>query len=183
MPYPPPVFLPKVGCGQKVAEVSLDGHSMTSGSWGSDPFPPPDVTYLESGVYCLSGDFILLGNHPLTGGNVLIYMKKGQLRLSGQSVLDLSAPHAGQYKNLLIYQPIENKNPMVLNAAENSIIKGTILAPGADIKIKGNDSKFGFHSQIIGYTIDVDGNSDIIMKFDPDEKFWALTMPQVQFVK
>ncbi len=183
MPYPPPIIMPKVGCGQKEATVSPDGHSMTAGNWGPDDFPPIGVTGLSNGVYCLDGDFVLLGNRSLSGGNVLIYMKKGQLRFSGASVVNLTAPHAGQYDGLLIYQPIDNKNPMILNAAETSVIQGTILAPGADIRIKGNDSKYGFHSQIIGYTIDVDGDSNVIVKYVDKDNFFALTMPMVMFVK
>jgi hypothetical protein len=183
MPYPPPIFMPKVGCGKKEAEILPDGHTMSSGSWGGGDFPPPDVTWLESGVYCLDGDFVMLGGQPLTGGNVLIYVKKGQVRLSGMSDINLSAPHAGQYDGLLIYQPIENKNPMVLNAGTDSSFQGSILAPGAQIKIKGNDSKYGFHSQIIGYTIDVDGDSNVIIKYIDNENYYALTMPEVQLAK
>jgi hypothetical protein len=180
--YPPPIFMPDVGCGKKETEILPDGHTMSAGNWGSDDFPPPDITWLESGVYCLDGDFILNGGQ-LSGGNVLIYMKRGQLRLSGTSVIKLSAPHAGKNDGLLIYQPIENKHPMILNAAEDSSFQGSILAPGADIKIKGNDSKYGFHGQIIGYTVEVDGDSDVIMKYVDNENWYALTMPQVQLSK
>lgn len=183
MQYPPPIILPKVGCGKKEATILPDGHTMSAGNWGGDDFPPPDVIWLEKGVYCLDGDFVLLGNHPITGQNVVIYMKRGQLRLSGSSVINLVAPHAGQYDGLLIYQPIENKNPMILNAAENSMIQGTILAPAADIKIKGNDSKYGFHSQIIGYTIEADGDSNVVIRYQDKDNFFALSMPEVQFVK
>jgi hypothetical protein len=182
MSYPPPIFMPKVSCGQKEASILPDGHTISSGNWGGDDFPPPDVTWMESGVYCLDGDFVLNGGQ-LTGNNILIYMKRGQLRLSGTSVINVSALHAGKNDGLLIYQPIENKHPMILNAGEGSSIQGAILAPGADIKIKGNDSKYGFHSQIIGYTVDVDGTSNIIMKYVDNENWYALTMPQVQLAK
>lgn len=183
MPYPPPIFMPKVGCGNKEAEILLDGHTLSSGNWGGDDFPPPDVTTLESGVYCLDGDFVLLGNRPLSGKNVLIYVKRGAVHLSGGSVIDLSAPQTGKYKGLLMYQPLENHNPMVLNAAEGSAIRGSILAPGADVKIKGNDSKYGFHSQIIGYTIVTDGTSNVIIRYVDSDNWYALTFPQVQLAK
>ncbi len=183
MPYPPPIFMPKVGCGQKEATVSEDGQSISSGNWGADPFPPPGVTHLESGNYCLEGDFIMNDNSSLEGGNVLIYMRKGQLRLKGSNVVNLSGRAAGEWKGLLIYQPIENKNPMILNAEAGSGLKGTILAPGSDTRIKGNDSKFGFHSQIVGYTIYVDGDSNVVINYIDDQNYWALTMPVVQLAK
>jgi len=182
MPYPPPIFMPKVGCGHKEATILPDGHTISSGNWGGGDFPPIGVTWLESGVYCLDGNFVLNGGQ-LSGGNVLIYMKRGQLRISGSSVVNLSAPHAGQYDGLLIYQPMENQHPLVLNAAEQSSIQGAILAPGAQIRIKGNDSKYGFHSQIIGYTIDVDGTSDIKIYYVKDQNWLAVTMPEVQLAR
>ncbi len=184
MSYPPPVFMPKIGCGTKEATVSaLDEHEMSPGNWGGEDFPPAGVTRLRSGTYCLDSDFVLTGARTLSGGAVLIYMKRGQLRWSGASVIDLSPPAGGQFEGLLIYQPIENKNPMILNVGEGSKVKGTILAPGADVRIKGNDSLYGFHSQIIGYTIDVDGDSNIVFKYIDDQNYHTLTIPEVQFVK
>ncbi len=180
--YPPPFFMPDIKCGKKDATVLADGHTMSAGNWGSDPFPPPDVNWLESGTYCLDGDFVVTGN-TFTAEGVLIYMRRGQLRLSGASEIHMSPPRNGPNSGLLIYQPMPNQNPVVLNAAEKSTIMGSILAPSAQIKIKGNDSKFGFHSQIIGYTIDADGNSNVVIDYLPDQNWWAVTMPQVMLSK
>ncbi len=180
VPYPPPFFMPKVGCPNE-AEISLDGHTMSPGNWG-DPFPPPGVVSLESGIYCLDGDFTM-GGGVLEGGEILIYMKHGQLHISGAAQVNLTAHHGGKYAGLLIYQPIDNTHLMVLNGNEKSSYMGAILAPGAPIKIKGNDSTFGFHGQIIGYTIEGDGNSNVVIKYVDDENYDALYMPEVQFTK
>lgn len=184
MPYPPPVYWPQVGCGVKEAKPKPpDGTEMSDGNWGYDDFPPPGVTRLSSGIYCLEGDFILGAGQQLSGGNVLIVMKRGKLKWAGGAVVNLNAPHSGKLDGLLIYQPIENKNPMVLNAEVGSGLQGTILAPGSDITIKGNDSTYGFHGQIIGYTITASGQSNVIIKFIDDQNYHGLTMPEVQFIK
>jgi hypothetical protein len=180
--YPPPFYMPKVGCGEKEAQVSEDGSAMTSGSWG-DPFPPPGVITLEPGVYCLDGDFIMNGPQSLTGNGVLILMKYGQFHVSGGVQLNLSPPHAGKNAGLLIYQPMWNQNTLVLNEAMGSTVVGSILAPGAQIRLKGSDSKFGFHSQIIGYTIDVDGDSNIAIRYVEDQNYIALYQPEVQLAQ
>ncbi len=183
IPYPPPLFMPKVGCGSRQATVSVDGKSISDGNWGKDDFPPDGVTHLSAGNYCLDGDFIIAGTREITGNGVVINMQHGQIKWSGAATIELTAPATGKLKGLLIYQPEDNQSPLVLNAAENSKIRGTILAPGAQIIIKGNDSNYGFHGQLIGYTFDVDGNSNVVIRFLPEDNYQALTMPEVQFVK
>lgn len=182
MDYPPPIFMPEVSCSEEAQVSKADPHRMSPGNWGDD-FPPKGVDTLEKGIYCLDGDFVMTGKQKLTGNGVLIYMKRGQLRWSGGSVLNLSAPHAGKLSGLLIYQPMDNKNQVILNAAEDSSLQGTIFAPGALVHIKGNDSTFGFHGQIIGYTIEADGQSNVIIKYVQDQNYLALTVPEVQLVK
>jgi len=181
VPYPPPFFMPKVGCGHREALLSEDGSTMSPGNWG-DIFPPEGVTALENGVYCLDGDFIMTGG-SLTGGSVVIYVKNGRMQIPGGVQLNLHAPKAGKYAGLLIYQPIENTNRLVLNAALGSSIIGTILAPGAEIRIKGSDDKFGFHSQLVGYTINADGDSNVVIRYIDEQNYDALYMPEVQFAQ
>ena len=60
---------------------------------------------------------------------------------------------------------------------------GTILAPGAEIRIKGSDDKSGFHSQMIGYTINADGDSNVIITYIDEQNYDALYFPEVQFAK
>lgn len=178
--YPPPFYMPKVGCGLKEAEVSLDGHTMTPGNWDED-FPPLGVDTLSSGIYCIDGDFTLAENRQLSGNGVVIKMEAGQLHIAGSAQINLSAPQTGDLAGLLIYQPMDNNHTMVLNGAEDSSFTGVILAPGAQILIKGLASGSAFHSQIIGYTVEVDGDSNVVIKYNDDQNYDALTMPEVQF--
>jgi hypothetical protein len=179
--YPPPFFMPDVGCGAREALISEDGSTMSPGNWG-DLFPPDGVTGLENGVYCLDGDFIM-GGGSLTGNKVLIYLKHGRMQISGGSVLDLHAPDSGKHAGLLVYQPPENRHRLVLNAALGSSVVGTILAPGAQIRIKGGDDPSGFHSQLVGYTIDADGDSNVIIRYIDEQNYDALHWPEVQFAQ
>lgn len=179
--YPPPFFMPEIDCAGKEALVSADGTTMSSGNWGG-VFPPEGVVNLQSGIYCLDGDFLMNGG-SLNGANVLIYLRSGQMHISGGVQLDLKAPHSGKYAGLLVYQPMENKHPLILNAAPESAITGTILAPGANIKIKGNASDFGYHSQLVGYTIEGDGTDNVIIRYVDDQNYDALYWPEVLLAK
>ena len=178
--YPPPFYMPKVGCAGKMAIIQADGHTMSPGTW-SDTFPPPVVTTLSSGIYCLDGDFYMGDNSKLTGVGVVIKMEHGRLHFASSAQIGLSSPGAGDLAGLLIYQPQDNTHYLSINANAYSNISGTILAPGAQIRIHGNASAYGFHSQIIGYTIQVDGQDDIIFKIIDGQNYKALTFPQIQF--
>ncbi len=180
--YPPPFYMPKPGCAGREALISADGSTMSPGSFG-DVFPPPGVTNLQSGTYCLSNDFVMGTGQSLQGGGVLIYMESGQMKIQGGAQLNLNPPQKGPYAGLLVYQPQENHNMMVLNAAVGSAIIGTFLVPGAGIRFKGNDSRAGFHSQFVGLWIDADGNSNIVINYVQDRNYLALYQPEVQLIK
>jgi Flp pilus assembly protein TadG len=176
--YPPPFFMPEVnpGCGGD-AEVSLDGTTMSPGKWGEE-FPPPGVTALGSGTYCLSKGMHITGH--LEGHNVLFYVVKGEVRFSSGADIKLDAPNTGDNAGLLLYLPMENRSKVVLNGGAGSSIQGTILAPASHILIKGMDAKSGFHSQIIGYTIEADGVNNVVINYKPDQNFWSMNMPEIQ---
>ncbi len=186
IPYPPPFYMPKVGCGNKQAAISLDGHSMTPGNW-DDVFPPPGVDTLAGGVYCLNNDFIVGDNSELAGSGVVFKIEHGKVKFAGSAKLNLAAPPAGAPSasgglgGLLLYQPIDNTNDLVLNASEGSSLRGAILAPGAIVRIKGNDSNYGFRSQIVGYRIEVDGDSNVIITYVDNQNYDALSFPELQF--
>jgi hypothetical protein len=177
--YPPAIQMPKIGCGKKVATVDeLTGTSMTAGSWGGDEtFPPVGVTNLESGVYCISGDVVISGT--LIGDGVLFIMEDGEFLVDGHSQVSLSAPKNGTAKGLLIYMPIKNKGRVALNGDSRSSFRGTIFAPGGDVRLNGMEGREGFHSQIIGYTIEVDGQSNIPIKYRDEDNYDAYKMPEV----
>jgi Flp pilus assembly protein TadG len=175
-PYPPPFFLPKFGCGGE-AEISEDGTTMTSGSW-DDVFPPPGVTQLEGGTYCLKKGMDITGD--LEGSNVTFKVEDGDIHWSGTANIVLDAPNTGDLKGLLLFVPMNNPNKIVLNGGADSNIKGTILAPASAIHINGNDSDAGFKSQIIGYTIDVNGDSNVVIYYKDELNYNTMTMPEIQ---
>jgi hypothetical protein len=179
MPYPPAIQMPKVSCGINVATVDSLTGAMTPGNWDDGDFPPPGVTILESGIYCINGDFIVDGGEQLSGDNVVLLIEHGSVHISGNAEVQLSSPKTGTLKGLLMYVPIKNNSIIALNGDDQSTFQGTIFAPGADVRINGLRSKFGYHSQIIGYTIEVDGTSNIHIKYIDDQNYDAYKMPEV----
>ena len=178
--YPPPFFMPKIGCDDQMAEVSEDGTTMSPGSWDED-FPPEGVTFLKPGVYCLNKGMSI--NSSLEGHDVVFRVESGDVHFDGNAKIDLDAPDEGETSGLLIYLPLDNNSKVTLNGGADSQITGTILAPASTIVIKGNSSPAGFHSQIIGYRIDVDGSSKVVIVYDDAQNFNAVTMPEIQLTE
>jgi hypothetical protein len=181
LPYPPPYFMPKVGCS-RAAVVSPDGSSMSSGSWDEE-FPPKGVHSLGPGTYCLNADFVLNAGELLEGHSVTFKMEHGDIHFNGDADFKLSAPTGGDNAGLLIYVPIENKSRIALNGGADARLVGTILAPGSFIRLNGSDNSTGWRSQIIGYTVEVTGNSKIVLVYKDEQNYDALTMPELQFTR
>jgi hypothetical protein len=180
VPYPPPFVMPKPKCRSKMAEVSLDGTSMSPGYWFED-FPPEGVTTLNSGIYCINGNLRVDKGTDLSGEGVVLVVENGSVHFSSGANISLEAPNSGPFKGLLLFLPMNNHSVVVLNSSANSVFRGTILAPGSKIRIIGNESAYGYHSQIIGYTIELDGNSNIIVRYLDDQNYDALISPEIQF--
>ncbi|MDP1546523.1 MAG: TadG family pilus assembly protein, partial [Anaerolineales bacterium] len=180
--YPPTFFMPKVGCGSRTAAILGDGITMTPGNYDDDVFPPEGVQFLEPGVYCLQGDFILDSGY-LHGSGVTFLLEYGSIRWNGTSFVSLSAPQSGDNAGLLIFAPIENKSIMRINSNLDSKLRGTILMPGAEIHLNGGDSQGGYSSQIIGYRIQSNGQSNIVIKYKDEQNFDTYSMPEIQLIK
>lgn len=184
VPYPPPFVMPRPSCGAREAEVLLDRFGMptgvmTPGAWGED-FPPEGVTTLESGIYCIDGNVRMNGTNTLIGDHVLLVVEHGSVRFNGSATIQLTAPGSGPFQGLLIYLPMHNRNRVVLNGNADSVFRGTILAPASLIRITGNESTFGFHSQIIGYYIELTGTSNVLVKYIDEQNYDAVISPSIE---
>jgi hypothetical protein len=178
--YPPPFFMPEVTCGDAEATISEDGTSMTPGNWGEEVFPPEGVTALEPGAYCLAGDFIVDAGKTLTATDVVFQVTQGKVDFNGQANINLGAPTSGDYFGLLLFLPLDNANPVLLDGGVGSTLRGTILAPASKITLSGSSPQHEYHSQIIGYTLEVKGQHKVDLIYKNSENFDSLSMPEVQ---
>lgn len=179
-PYPPREYvLPNPDCDD---DATQNGDTLSPGNW-SGTFPPSGVKYLESGVYCINnGDFRMnsTGDY-LEGHGVFIWVDKGEVRLNGGTV-KLEAPNTGPYQGLTIYLPITNDSPVLINGNAGSEFVGTILAPAAPVDIKGTGDA-GITGQVIGYTIELSGNSGVKVHYDNSKTWNALTAPSIELMQ
>lgn len=109
--------------------------------------------------------------------------EKGSVSWNGNVANTFTAPTSGSYKGLLLYMPQSNTNVLTLNGNSQNHITGSMIAPAADVKIKGNCGTHGLHTQIIGATIEVSGDSETVIDFDPEEQYQTYQPPTVELVQ
>lgn len=178
MPYPP-TNLPNPVCSGNAVKT---GNTLSPGTVSGN-FPPSGVTALNSGVYCVNGDFRLNGNDTLTGSEVVIVMNSGDIQWNGNGELHLTAPTSGPFAGLLIYFPMSNTSEIRINGTSDQTWTGTILAPASPIVLLGTADTDAFHSQVIGYTVEFGGTFDGIVRYNDNENYDALVPPQLELVR
>ncbi|GAB1472497.1 pilus assembly protein TadG-related protein [Chloroflexota bacterium] len=183
IPYPLPYKLPRGGCGEKIATYDELTGTLTSGTWEEGVFPPEGVTQIDSGIYCFQDDVSIEGT--LQGDGVTFIIEDGNFKVGGNAEIDLSAPKGGIFEGLLIYMPPNNNGIIALNGNDNSRYVGTILAPAGDVRINGMNNIRGaaYHSQIIGYYVEVDGTDNIEINYKDEQNWDTLSMPEVVLIK
>jgi len=177
--YPPANLPPEPTCTR--AAIQSDD-TLSPGSW-SGTFPPSGVTHLQPGTYCVDGMFMVNAHDTLIGNEVLIYMHSGNVHWDGNAQINLTAPHSGPYAGLLIYMPMSNDEGMIINGNSDSSFVGTFLAPASDVQINGTAGSEGYHSQVIGYTIDLIGTADMLVDYDQNENLVVSFLPTLELTK
>ena len=175
----PPIDLPNPVCSGNAVK---NGNTLSPGTVSGN-FPPSGVTVLNPGVYCVNGNFRLNGHDTMSGDEVVIVMNSGDIHWNGNGSLNLSAPTSGPFKGLLIYFPMSNPSEVRINGTNDQSWTGTILAPASPIVLLGTADSDAFHSQIIGYTVEIGGTFDGIVRYNDNENYDSLVPPQVELIQ
>lgn len=178
MTYPPD-NLPNPVCSGNAVK---NGNTLNPGTVNGS-FPPSGVTVLNPGVYCVNGSFTLNGNDTLTGSEVVIVMNSGNIRWNGNGALHLTAPTSGPFKGLLIYFPMSNSSEIRINGTNDQVLTGTILAPASPVVLLGTAGTDAFNSQIIGYTVEIGGTFDGIVRYNDNQNYDATVPPQIELTR
>ncbi|MEW6092637.1 MAG: pilus assembly protein TadG-related protein [Chloroflexota bacterium] len=143
-------------------------------------FPPEGVTVLDSGVYCISGEF---KKADITGVGVTFVLLNKGVQWNGNAEMHLSAPEEGSTKGLLIYLPPSNSSEIKLNGTFELDISGTIFAPSSDIILLGSYSGVAMRSQWIGQTVDLSGAEELFIQFDETQTWQYPDPAKVELTK
>jgi hypothetical protein len=102
---------------------------------------------------------------------------------NGNPTIDFTAPTWGPYKGLLIYLPYGNNSPLTINGNSQQSLSGSIIAVSSPVQINGNSGTFALTSEIIGYTVSLAGNGNIVIDYDPADMFEQIDPTLIQMTK
>jgi hypothetical protein len=148
--------------------------------------PPPDCSHpdahnvanldsnLEAGLYCMTGDLRINGGDNITGDAVTIYVPNGEIWINGNATVNLTAPGPGSdpaIEGVLFYLPPSNNNPVQLNGTSDSHFTGVVLAPSSDINVLGTGNVDAYHTQLIGWNVEVGGTADAGVVYNDEDNY------------
>ena len=155
---------------------------ITAGSFdiaGNSTFTCNDVM-----VYINGGEGMHFnGNGTNACNSITFYAATGTVSWNGNVGNRFFAPEGGTYAHVLIYMPYENDSALTINGNSGNMLTGSIIAVSSPITISGNSGTAGLHSQIIGYTIGLLGNSSTTINYVADEQFTQPEPNAIQITK
>jgi Putative Flp pilus-assembly TadE/G-like len=166
-PVRPPEVKPPT-CSQNAVKNNAT-NTVSPGNISSLDFTNGDWT-LEPGIYCVTNGFRINGG-SVTGEDVMFYVESGAVSWSGNATIRLDAPDDGEFAGMLLYQSPSNGSTMTVNGNSGSAFTGTIFVPGAEIQVNGTGGSDGFHSQLVGYKVDLSGTADLRVIYNPAEQY------------
>jgi hypothetical protein len=103
--------------------------------------------------------------------NVTFFLSTGGVKWNGNPEYRLYAPTGGDYEGLLFYMPPSNSSEIRINGNASCEMTGTILAVSSPITVNGNNWTNGLNSQIIGDTVRLEGNGNMVINYNPDDQY------------
>jgi hypothetical protein len=173
LPAPNPATLPNGSITTYNLGAGVKQHVLTPGKFvGGLSFTGKDKVIMNSGVYYMDrGGFSVSGQVDLTAVGVMIYnapaSNSQKIDISGQGVIQLSAPTRGTYKGIVLFQDRSAAVDVNITGQGSFQIEGTIYAANADAKITGNGNAV-LGGQYISRTLDLGGNGDFQIRWNPN---------------
>jgi len=195
----------QVGKIDKISTGNYEASPGTySGSFPHDALPngsPAGTLKLQKGIYCfehgidIPSQWVITTNwngnvdvngkdiHDSDSEGVLFFVPGGDVTFNGSSEIYLHAINSlyadfpEELLNYLIYVPPTNQATITITGADRSNFIGTILAPHSHIKLNGGSGTVGLNTQIIGYSVAIEGNGTLDINFNQADNGMTLYQP------
>jgi hypothetical protein len=153
-------------------------------------FPPGGQTLMTPGIYCIDAGnqgFSLSGQQTLTGDNVLIYMKSGNISwTSGGIRISAMQGVNPDYDGLLVYLAQGNCSDVSIAGNGTSRFVGTILAPCSLVKLTGGSSTGNqniLENQIIADQIQLSGSNTLNINYNAQQQWQPPIPPAIEMTQ
>ncbi len=126
----------------------------------------PGTYYVDTGDFSSSG-----GSSSITANQAFIYVRLGNVTLSGGGTFNLTAPTSGDYKGMLIFMGRTNSNDITISGGSGSSFTGTVYGVASTINLSGGSGALTINSQIIVDKAVLSGSSSININYDPNQGY------------
>ena len=120
---------------------------------------------LNPGVYVISGgDLQVNAGATLTGSGVMFYLTNGaRVSINGNATVQVSAATSGAYSGMLFFGDRSDTGATknTFNGTADSKLTGAIYFANQDIQYNGNFSGNGGCTQVVGLTVEWNGNANV----------------------
>jgi len=142
-----------------------------TGHWVDDSYLTNPANHPLEGLYCLNGNMRINAHDVVVGNGVTFYVPNGEVRINGNSTMQVTAPGASPdpspaIPGVVLYMPIDHRHDIQINGNSDSFWQGTILAPSTDVEIMGTGYIDAYHTQVIGWNVKVGGTADTYVTFE-----------------
>jgi hypothetical protein len=127
---------------------------------------------LAPGVYIMkNGPFAVTGQANVSGNGVTIFLTGNDavIDMGGSGTIDLSAPIAGDYAGILVFE--DRDNPMLqshsFRGGSNKSYSGVIYVPNGLAEYVGNGTGGGGTPFFIAWRFAMSGNGELNLTYDP----------------
>jgi hypothetical protein len=79
--------------------------------------------------------------------------------------------------------PYPNNQPIKITGNSSNQLTGSIIGVASPITVNGNDWTNGLHSQIVGYTVNLNGNGTMVINYDPAEQYAQIDPSKIKLTK
>jgi Flp pilus assembly protein TadG len=136
----------------------------------------PEYPPIIHGLWCITGNLSINAGDVISGTNVTIYVPHGKITINGNADVQLYAPPAkpdtpldsGALPGILWYVPDSNHNTVTINGTLGDKFSGMIYAPGSLIKVTGTSDNEIYEGQVIGWDVEIGGNTGFNILYNPD---------------
>ena len=189
--------------------VEKDGeYFATAGRYGRDfdfdsivDENPNGTIRLYKGIYCfydgmdvnsqwyITTDWNKNGVHDSNQEGVFFYVPSGDFKFNGSSEIHIHAIDSmfqgfpKDYLKYLIYVPPSNPNEIIITGGSGSEFTGTILAPASYIRLNGGSGTVGLNSQVIGYSVALEGGGTLEIHYDANQNATTTYNPSLSGIE
>ena len=177
---------------------------MGSRLWSSEPTPTAEQVFAADDVRTSSGSIegggiatvvyskdvgagVLVMNNVAPPAEGTVYQMwlmndQGSAQPAGTMDATAVAPSTTAWQ-FGVHSEVGKGSDFTITGTSDNELTGSIIAVSSNIKIAGVSGTQGLHSQIIGYTVEIEGSTDLLIEYVPEEQYWEVDPTAVTLTK